>query len=96
MSLHEPDRPTPNDYVHQVLDQLQRAVAATGRPSASFMALCDRASIPRDLRGPLLDRLVASRYVTRQGDNVAITRTGQQLVATPQGRLPRRGTDRLA
>ncbi|MGN6359769.1 MAG: hypothetical protein ACTHMJ_06305 [Thermomicrobiales bacterium] len=89
MSLHEPHRPTPNNYVYQVLDQLQRATAP-GRPSAAFVDLCDRASIPRDLRKQLLDQLVTGRYVTRHGGDVQITKTGEQLAAAAQGRLPER------
>lgn len=83
MSLHEPHRPTPNTYDQQILAQLQRAITATGRPSAAFVELCDRASIPRDLRRQLLDQLVAGRYVTRQGDDVQITKAGQQLANSP-------------
>jgi hypothetical protein len=79
MSLREPHRSTPNTYLQQILDQLQRATAATGRPAAAFGDLCDRASIPRDLRRQLLDQLVAGRYVTRQGDEVQLTPAGQQV-----------------
>lgn len=94
MSLHEPHHSTPNEYVYKVLDQLQRAIAATGHQSASFLALRDRASIPRDLRKQLLDQLMTGRYVTREGDEVGITKTGQQLVAAAQGRLAERKTGR--
>ncbi|HET8626234.1 MAG TPA: hypothetical protein VFL91_02385 [Thermomicrobiales bacterium] len=83
MSLREPNRPTPNDHVRQVLDQLRRATTATGRPAAPFMELCDRASIPRDLRTRLLARLVAERYVTREGDLVHLTEAGRQAASAP-------------
>ena len=96
MSLHEPHRPTPNNYVYKVLDQLQRAITATGRPAAAFVDLCDRASIPRDLRRQLLDELVTGRYVTREGDDVQITKTGEQLAAAAQGRLSEQKTGRWA
>jgi superfamily II helicase len=94
MSLHEPQRPTPNDYVQQILAQFQRAVAVTGRPSASFVTVCDRASIPRDLRKQLLDELVTGQYVTREGDEVQLTKAGQQLVATLPNPSPADNTTR--
>lgn len=83
MSLREPNRPTPNDHVRQLLDQLRRATTATGRQATSFVDLCDRASIPRDLRARLLDRLVAERYVTREGDRVRLAEAGRQLAGAP-------------
>ncbi len=64
MGLNEPQRKQPNDYARLVVEQLHREVVSSGRQESSFTELCNRASIPRDLRAALLQRLLTERYVT--------------------------------
>ncbi len=75
MSLNEPNRPTPNTYVRQVIDQVQRQATA-GLPPASFAELCSRASIPHDLRQQLLHDLLDEQYIVREGDHVRLAARG--------------------
>ncbi len=89
MSLNEPRRKQPNDYARLVLEQLHREVVSNGRQESSFTALCDRASIPRDLRAALLQRLLTERYVTQAGrDTIMITPQGMARAASPAPASP--------
>ena len=83
MSLREPNRRRRPNYSRGFLLQLHREVTETGRQSVSFVEICDRASIPRDLRARLLADLVAENYVTREGDMVSITPAGITVATTP-------------
>lgn len=80
MSLNEPRHSRPNNHVRLLIDRLY-----SSRPRAtSFMALCDRTSIPRDLRSILLQRLVSEKYVTAEGgDTISLTKKGTALAVSP-------------
>ncbi len=84
MGLNEPRRKQPNDYARLVLEQLHRVVVSSGRQESSFSELCNRASIPRDLRAALLQQLLSERYVTQAGrDTITITPKGTTLATAP-------------
>lgn len=79
MSLQEPNRATRNNHIGHFLERLAREGTQTGRAAFSFAEVCSRASIPRDLREKLLAELLRARYITREGDLVAITPTGAKV-----------------
>ena len=83
MSLREPRHRRTPDYSRPFLVQLHRETTQAGRQSASFVEMCDRASIPRDLRSRLFDRLLTEKYITRQGDTVSITSAGITVATMP-------------
>jgi DNA-binding IclR family transcriptional regulator len=83
MSLREPKHRRSPDYTRAFLDQLQRELHDKGRKDASFVELCDRASIPRDLRVRLMNSLLSEKYVTRNGDQVSITPLGTKMATAP-------------
>lgn len=78
MSFRQRQSRSPHSHVKQVLDRLHRETGAH-----SFAAICDRISIPRDLRSSLLEQLVSEGYVTREGDQVRLTEAGKQLATAP-------------
>ena len=97
MGLNEPRRKQPNDYARLVVEQLHRVVVSSGRKESSFTELCDRASIPRDLRAALLQKLLSERYVTQIGrDTIAITPKGTALATSPVIDSPYAGPPRRA
>lgn len=81
--LREPHRRQSANYTRPFLDQLHRSLQASGRPTASFTDICDRASIPRDLRRRLFDSLLTEKYITRNGEQVGITPAGKTVATTP-------------
>ncbi len=83
MSFNDRHSRSPHSHVKQVLDRLVQETGAGGRDTTSFATICDRISIPRDLRASLLEQLVREGYVTHQGDTVHITHEGQELAAPP-------------
>ena len=83
MSLQEPHRRQSANYSRTFLDQLHRSLQGSSRQTASFVEICDRASIPRDLRTTLLNTLLTEKYITRNGDQVSITPAGKTVATTP-------------
>lgn len=77
MTLNQRQYRSPLTPVALVLARLDREGAM------DFGAVCDTASIPRDLRAPLLANLLRERHITREGDRVRLTEAGKQLARTP-------------
>lgn len=78
MSFNQRHSRSPHSHVKQVLDWLHRE-----RDAHTFAAICDRISIPRDLRQGLLEQLVSAGYVTSEGDRMRLTEAGKQLATAP-------------
>jgi len=78
MTFSQRQSRSPHSHVKQVLDRLHRETGAR-----SFAAICDRISIPRDLRASLLEQLVSEGYVTSEGDKVRLTEEGKHVATAP-------------
>ncbi len=84
MNFNQRQSRSPHSHVKQVLDRLVQEAGAGGRATTSFATICDRISIPRDLRASLLEQLVREGYVTLDGDKLIVTESGKALAgATP-------------
>lgn len=84
MSLREPNFKRPNNHAKLVLERLHGAAAAGLAGGTAFATLCERASIPRDLRLALLREMVTLGYVTEVSPGqIKITKKGTQLAVAP-------------
>ena len=78
MAFSQRQSRSPHSHVKQVLDRLHRETGAH-----AFATICDRISIPRDLRPGLLEQLVTAGYITSEDDQVRLTEEGKQVAPAP-------------
>ncbi len=84
MTVNERHSRSPHSHAKPVLDRLYKE-PEPGSPTP-FATICDRSSIPRDLRPGLLEQLVGAGYVSSAGDRVRLHRGGEAVShSTPHG-----------
>ncbi|HET8626235.1 MAG TPA: hypothetical protein VFL91_02390 [Thermomicrobiales bacterium] len=71
--------------VRPILARLQRETARGTPPTVAFAALCTALTVPADLRGRLLRRLLDAGYVTEEGGRVRLTEAGAACASPGRG-----------